>query len=116
MQPLIVIRPIPKQGRGVRYSLRLPVIFEWSDGTDHVEGGFTKDIAQDAAFILSDKCPPVGSEVRMKVLFPSPAEPGPLRLECAGRVAQISDEYGCKGFLFQGLFEDRLLMSYAQHS
>jgi len=76
------------------------VIFEWSDGTDHVEGGFTKEIARDAAFILSDHCPPVGSEVRMKVLFPSPAMPDPVCLECEGRVACLSDDIGTKAYSF----------------
>jgi len=101
MQRLTIVRSKPKQRAVARFSLRLPVIFEWSDGTDHVEGGFTKEIARDAAFILSDRCPPVGSEVRMKVLFPSPAQPGPLCLECAGRVARLSDVLGTKAYSFR---------------
>ncbi len=110
MQRLTVIRSRPKLRAVAHYNLQLPVIFEWSDETNHVNGGFTKDIARDSAFILSDKCPPLGSDVRMKILFPSPVESGALYIECTGKVDRISDGRGCRGFRFHGWFDDTLLM------
>jgi hypothetical protein len=91
----------------VRYRLRLPVIFHWNDGIDHTEGGFTADIALDGAFILSTKAPPVGKEVRIEVLLPSPDNSrSELRIECVGKVIRVVDEYGCTGFGVKGMFDD----------
>lgn len=91
----------------VRYRLRLPVIFHWNDGKDHTEGGFTADIALDGVFILSAKLPPVGSDVRIEVLLPSPDNSrGELHIECVGKVIRVIDEFGCKGFGVRGMFDD----------
>ncbi len=91
----------------VRYRLRLPVIFQWNDGTDHIEGGFTTDVALDGAFILTSKCPSVGSDVRVEVLLPSP-DPSDceLRIECIGKVTEVVIEAGCRYFGVRGNFDD----------
>lgn len=91
----------------VRYKLRLPVIFHWNNGRDHTEGGFTADVALDGAFILSTKCPPIGSDVRIEVLLPSPDESGgEMRIECEGKVTRVVSEPGCNGFGVRGIFDD----------
>lgn len=91
----------------VRYSLRLPVIFHWNDGTDHIEGGFTTDVAIDGAFILTSKCPSVGSDVRLEVLLPSPDQSDcELRIECVGKVTEVVSEAGCRYFGVRGVFDD----------
>ena len=82
----------------VRYKLRLPVIFHWNDGTQHTEGGFTSDVALDGALIFSTKCPPVGSDIRIEVLVPSPDQSGDeLRIECIGKVTRVAEQAGCFG-------------------
>ncbi|WP_082125861.1 PilZ domain-containing protein [Silvibacterium bohemicum] len=91
----------------VRYRLRLPVIFHWNDGADHTEGGFTVDVALDGAFILSSRCPRVGSEVRIEILLPSPDQSAEeLRIECVGKVMRVVSEPGCSGFGVHGTFDD----------
>jgi hypothetical protein len=91
----------------VRYKLQLPVIFHWNDGTEHTEGGFTSDVALDGTLILSSKCPPIGSQVRIELLIPSPDKSGEeVRIECLGRVTRVVDEPGCSAFGVQGTFDD----------
>lgn len=91
----------------VRYALRLPVIFHWGEQMNNVEGGFTKDIGRDEAFVLSGNCPPIGTHVRMEVLVPSPDSlPGAIRIECSGKVTHVVREDGYCGFLFHGRFYD----------
>lgn len=91
----------------VRYKLRLPVLFHWNDGKEHTEGGFTIDVALDGALILSSKCPPVGSDVRIVVLIPSPDQSGEeLRIECIGKVTRLVEQPGCSAFGVHGMFDD----------
>jgi len=90
-----------------RYKLHLPVIFRWSNGTDHTEGGFTWDVALDGAQILSTKCPPVGVDIRIEVVIPSPDQNCiELRIECAGRVTRVVNQAGYSAFVVRGMFED----------
>ncbi len=91
----------------MRYNLRLPVIFHWNDGTDRMEGGFTCDVAVDGALIFSSRCPPVGADVRVEVLVPSPDRPGEeLRIECMGKVTRVWEQPGSAYFGVYGLFND----------
>jgi PilZ domain len=96
----------------IRYPLRLPVLFRWNDGNDHIEGGFTVDIALDGAFIMSSKCPPAGSAVRIEVLLPSP-DTGidELRIECDCKVTEVTSRGSRHGFVVRGVFDDDHLMS-----
>ena len=113
MVPHLAIVSGKRRRAAVRYSLRLPVIFRWNDGTDHTEGGFTRDVALDGVFIVSSKCPPVGAEVRIEVLFPSPNEPsGELRIECTGKVTRIETSFKGAGFGVEGRFDDKHLTQY----
>lgn len=97
----------------VRYRLRLPVIFHWNDGQDHTEGGFTVDVALDGAFIVSSRCPPVGSDVRIEVLLPSLDDASEMRIECAGRVMRVVNGAGGVGFGVRGTFDDDHLTQQA---
>jgi hypothetical protein len=91
----------------VRYNLRLPVIFHWRDGRERTDGGFTSDVGLDGALILSRACPPVGSEVRLEVLIPSPIRNGgDLKIECTGRVIGVQEKPGGRVFGVQGTFDD----------
>lgn len=91
----------------MRYRLRLPVIFHWTDGEEHTEGGFTSDVALDGALIISSKCPPVGTEVRIEVLVPAPNNSDKeIRIECLGRVSRVVDHPGSRAFGVHGYFSD----------
>ena len=91
----------------MRYNLRLPVIFHWKDGKERTEGGFTSDVGLDGALILSRVGPPVGSEVRLEVLIPSPIRNGEeLRIECIGRVTRVVEMPGFRIFGVQATFDD----------
>ena len=103
----LVTMPISQRRAAVRYQLRFPVIFHWNDGVDHTEGGFTRDVARDGAFIVSSQCPPVGSDVRIEVLVPSLDAPfRELRVECMGKVTRVEAGFGYKGFGVRGQFDD----------
>ena len=106
----ILERSLHRRG-AVRYKLQLPVIFHWNDGAgSHTEGGFTSDVALDGALILSSKCPPVGSSVRIEVLIPSLDQSGPeLRIECIGVVTRVLEQFGGRAFGVHGIFDDEHL-------
>ncbi len=94
----------------VRYRLRLPVIFHWTDGEEHTEGGFTSDVALDGALIISSRCPPLGTEVRIEVLVPAPnRREKEIRIECLGKVSRVIDYPGSCAFGVHGLFSDEQL-------
>jgi hypothetical protein len=94
----------------VRYKLCLPVIFRWTDETEHTEGGFTKDVALDGAFVVSSRCPPVGCNVRIELLLPALDEMGcELRVVCMGKVTRVQRTTECSGFGVQGSFDDEHL-------
>jgi len=103
---LLIVEEFGLQRRAsVRYKLRLPVIFHWNDGTQRTEGGFTNDVALDGALIFCTKCPPVGSDIRIEVLVPSPDQSGEeLRIECVGKVTRVAEQSGCFGV--HGMFDD----------
>jgi hypothetical protein len=99
------IKMISERRGEVRYKLRLPVIFHWNDGKQQMEGGFTCDVALDGALIFSSRCPPIGSDVRIEVLIPSPDRSGAeLRVQCIGKVTRVVEDAGCFGV--QGMFDD----------
>lgn len=90
-----------------RYKLCLPVIFHWNDGTDHTEGGFTSDVALDGALILSSRCPPIGVDIRIEILLPSPDQTGEeIRIKCIGKVTRVLEHSGTGSFGVHGFFDD----------
>jgi hypothetical protein len=101
----------PDRRAAARYKLRLPVIFHWNDdGTDRTEGGFTCEVAVDGALIFSSRCPPVGADVRIEVLVPSPDQsPEELRIECIGKVMRVWEQPGAAYFGVHGRFDDSQL-------
>jgi len=72
-----------------------------------MEGGFTNDVALDGALILASNCPPVGTEVRLEVLIPSPDQNGEdLRIKCIGQVTRVFHPPGHTAFGVHGTFDD----------
>jgi PilZ domain len=104
-------RPVLERRSAKRYKLRLPVIFDWNDGVvEHTEGGFTRDVALNGAMILSSRCPPVGADIRIEVLIPSPGHIAEeIRIECVGKVTRVEEH---TGFGVRGFFNDDHLTRY----
>lgn len=101
------VRPKLQRRDAVRYKLHLPVIFHWKEECEHTEGGFTCDVALDGALIRSTRCPPIGTDVRVEVLLPSPDRSGEeLRIDCIGKVTRIATQGGLTCFGVQGNFDD----------
>lgn len=98
----------PRRRSAVRYRLHLPVIFHWNDGGEFTEGGFTYDVALDGALISSTRCPPIGCDVRIEVLIPSPDQTGEqLRIQCVGKVTRtVVGQGNCSSFGVRGFFDD----------
>ena len=107
MQPLSIVEREPERRSTMRFKLHLPVIFHWKDEQERIDGGFTSDVGLDGALIYSRACPPIGSDVRLEVLIPSPVWNGEdLRIECIGKVTRIEEKQGCHAFGVHGSFDD----------
>jgi hypothetical protein len=54
--------------RQIRYPLRTPVIYRWLDvnGLQRRAKGWTRDISEAGAYVLSSHCPPKGEFVELK--------------------------------------------------
>jgi hypothetical protein len=57
----------------VRYSLCLPLVFEWTDqsGTLIQQAGFTRDISTAGLYVSCSSSPPVNSTLRLQIVFPA---------------------------------------------
>jgi hypothetical protein len=94
----------------VRFKLRLPVIYRWSDGNARTEGGFTVDISKEGALIRCQSPPPIGSDVQIDVLVPWPdGRSESVRVQCIGHVTRaLSLDHDCV-FAVSGSFAEQLL-------
>ena len=91
----------------VRFQLHLPVVFYWDDGQQRTAAGFTSNVALDGALIQSAICPPVGCDVRIEVLIPSPDQSGEqFRIECSGKVTRANCSGTSNYFGVRGVFDD----------
>jgi len=107
MQSLSIMEHQSERRSTVRYKLHLPVIFHWNDGGEFTEGGFTYDLAINGALICSTRCPPIGSNIRIEVLVPSPNNKGEqLRVQCVGKVTRAVSEGDRSSFGVRGHFDD----------
>jgi hypothetical protein len=107
MERLLAAVMTSERRSAVRYKLQLPVIFHWNDGTNHTYGGFTCDVARDGALIRSATCPPIGCDIRVEVLLPSPRSGSEeLRIQCVGKVTRAANKGGFATFGVEGDFDD----------
>ena len=107
--PLALVTERKLQRRSaVRYNLQLPVIFHWTDTGEHTAGGFTGNVAVNGALIHSTVCPPVGCDIRIEVLIPSPdLRREQLHVQCQGQVTRSSGHGGSACiFCVRGFFDD----------
>jgi hypothetical protein len=107
MSPGPVLELSVRRRHVVRYNLQLPAFFHWNDGIEHTGAGLTSDVSLDGALILSSTCPPVGTDIRIEILIPSPDRSGEgLRIECNAKVSRVLDEEEATAFCIHGNFDD----------
>jgi hypothetical protein len=118
MADVISIRAIGdhvQQRKAIRFHIRLPVIFRWSDeqSSRQQNGGFTRDISTGGLFIYSLIPPPLGVTVELEVVLPALEESGHgVRLRSEGRVLRIERKGDPTGFAATGDFD----LHHAQES
>lgn len=107
--PLVITNHKKPRGSAVRYSCQLPVIFNWQEEGLRSGAGFTRNVSRDGAFIQSAVSPPVGSDVVVEILIPSPQEAGKqLRVQCTGKVNQVVRQRRGYSFGVSGSFDDQI--------
>ncbi len=87
--------------KAVRFLLRVPVIFRWSDDqANPYEGtGFARDISTAGIFVMTEFCPPFGVAIDIEALLPPLQGSGQsLRLSGQGIVLRVTEKEGLKGF------------------
>src|SRR6266446_1494649 len=100
MVPAGMRREAPRHARkAIRFPLKAPIVFSWADSGIEKQGeGRTRDISEVGAFVLSSTCPPVGTQVRLKIFLPvlSSFEPQ-TRVEAVGKVVRVEQARGLEG-------------------
>ncbi len=90
-----------------RFRLVLPVVFRWSDGTEHSAVGYCRNIGLRGVFIVTGDCPPVGIEIEIDVVVPAfDPEPSEIMFRHTGRVIRIQACENLLGFAVAGQFDD----------
>ena len=90
-----------------RFRLVLPVVFHWSDGTEHSAVGYCRNIGLGGMFIVTGDCPPVDIEIEIDVVVPA-FDPAPKEIlfRHTGRVIRIQACEDLLGFAVAGQFEN----------
>jgi hypothetical protein len=90
-----------------RFPLVLPVLFRWTDSVEHYDVGHCGNAGLGGMFVLTAKCPPVGTQVEIELNIPACALVlRPCRLHCNGRVIRVEACYQLRGFAVVGRMED----------
>lgn len=90
-----------------RFRLVFPVIFHWSDGTEHSAVGYCRNIGLGGTFIVTSNCPPVGTEIEIDVVVPAfGPTPKEILFRHTGRVTRIQACKDLLGFAVAGQFEN----------
>jgi hypothetical protein len=91
---------MPQLRQFARFTLKVPVIFAWSDeGGEHAGEGVTSNISAGGMFIVSSVCPPRNSVIHCEMLLPSPNGKDIEELEGAATGSVVrTQENGESGF------------------
>ena len=86
--------------RAVRFQMRLPAIFRWTDeqGIVRQEGGFTRDISTAGLFVYASTPPPPDTVVELDVLILLPEQRQGTHLRGSGRVVRVEGKGEHAGF------------------
>ena len=89
-----------------RFQLVFPVIFHWSDGSEHSAVGYCRNIGLGGVFIVTSDCPPVGVEIQVDVVVPA-TDPAPTEIlfRHSGRAIRIQRCEDLLGFAVAGHFD-----------
>jgi len=94
----------------LRFSVVLPVLFRWTDSTEHYDAGHCGNAGRGGMFIFSASCPPVGMQVEIELNIPAfDLVPRRCQLRCTGRVVRVEGCYQLKGFAIAGRMESEHL-------
>jgi len=84
----------------------VPVLFRWADSAEHYDVGHSGNVGLGGMFILTSKCPPVGTEVEIDFAIPAfDRIPRQVRFCCKGRVTRVESCYEVAGFAVVGRIE-----------
>jgi PilZ domain len=89
-----------------RFRFMVPVLFRWADSTEHYDIGHSGNVGLGGMFILTSKCPPVGTEVEIDFAIPAfDRIPRQLHFGCKGQVTRVETCYEVAGFAVTGRIE-----------
>ena len=88
----------------VRYRLRVPAVFRWeNEGVSSHNEALTRDISVKGAYLLSNECPPLRSNVKVDIIVSASAGNPKAWLRGAMQVSRIEEQSGCgHGFSLVG--------------
>jgi hypothetical protein len=90
-----------------RFSLALPVLFRWTESTEHYGVGQCANAGLNGMFVLAVSGPPVGTEVEIEMNIPAfDLVPRQCQLRCTGRVMRIEGCHQLRGFAVVGRIEN----------
>ena len=91
-----------------RFQLAVPVLFRWREEEEHSEIGCCTNIGTGGLFVLTTRCPPVETKVKVEIVLPA-LDPAAreVRINCVGRVIRTQDngDVSAAGFAVAGSFE-----------
>jgi hypothetical protein len=89
-----------------RFQLVFPVIFHWSDETEHCAVGYCRNIGLGGIFVVSSTCPPLDMEVEIDVVVPAfDLPPSEILFRHTGRLVRIQGCDELLGFAVAGRFD-----------
>jgi hypothetical protein len=92
-----------------RFELVLPVLFRWSDDSEHCDVGYCRNIGLGGVFVQTTRPPRVATSVRLEVVIGNLGWiPGELLLNFTGQVVRVETWERLSGFAAAGRFEDEI--------
>jgi len=89
-----------------RFQLLLPVLFRWTDSTEHYDVGHCGNVGLGGMFVLTSQCPGPGVQVEIEFVIPAfDLVPRQLRFRCVGQVSRVEACYPVNGFAVAGRIE-----------
>ena len=90
-----------------RFRIFVPVLFRWADSAEHYDVGHSGNVGLGGMFVLTSKCPPVGTRVEIDFTIPAfDRIPRQLRFCCKGQVIRVETCYETAGFAVAGPIEE----------
>jgi len=91
-----------------RFSLTLPVLFRWTDSSEHYDVGQAANVGLGGMFIFTAKCPPVGTQVEIEFAIPAfDRIRHEVRFRCVGQVSRLEACAQVSGFAVTGQIEGK---------